>query len=134
MVAADFLRAFAALDSGPAASEGMMQPRIRIVLAVWLGCACAAVRAQSVAGAVPFSQGLDALERADWSAAIAGFDLALQADDDNWAFHLGCGVARVLVEQFPEGQKDLQRALKLKADDFDAKLWRAACYFMANNP
>lgn len=85
-------------------------------------------------GASDYVDGIDALEAGDWKRAVASLTRALQADGDNADYLRARGVAYTLAENFPEDLADLQRALKLRPGDREARLWLAAAYRMSGDP
>lgn len=89
--------------------------------------------AQPGVGARDYSRGLDALAAAKWADAISALDAAINADPDSGELHLARGVARTLAEDFPGAKTDLERARKLRNDDWECKLWLAAAHFMSND-
>ncbi len=85
-------------------------------------------------GTSDYVEGIDALDAGDWKRAVASLSRALQADGDNSDYLRARGVAYTLAESFPEALADLQRALKLRPTDREAKLWLAAAYRMSGDP
>ncbi len=94
----------------------------------------AAPAAAPARGASDYVDGIDALDAGDWKRAVASLSRALQADGDIADYLRARGVAHTLGENFPEAIADLQRALKLRPADREAKLWLAAAYRMSGDP
>ncbi len=80
----------------------------------------------SPAGAADYLNGLTALERADYPAAVASMSKAIDADDENPDYRIGRAVGLTFEEKLNDAQKDLKRALKLRPDDSSAKMWLAS--------
>ena len=78
--------------------------------------------------------GLDALSGARWPEALAALTKATGADEENADYRTARGVALVLSQQFPDAVKELQRALRLRAGDWETKLWLGAAYKMGGAP
>jgi tetratricopeptide (TPR) repeat protein len=77
--------------------------------------------------------GLDDLSAARWPEALAAFTKAVADDEENADYRTARGVALVMSQQFPDAIKELQRALRLKADNWEAKLWLGAAYKMSGD-
>lgn len=84
--------------------------------------------------AAAYVEGVDALEAADFKRAVDLLTRALAADEDNADYARARGVAHTLAENFPAAIADLQRALRLQANDREAKLWLAAACRMGGDP
>ncbi len=78
--------------------------------------------------------GLDALSAGRWADALAAFTKATDADEENADYHTARGVALVLSQQFPPAIKELQRSLRLRANEWETKLWLSAAYKMGGDP
>src|SRR5690348_2008543 len=81
-------------------------------------------------GLADYLDGLDALEAANWPAAAAALDRAVQADEDNAGYYTARGVARTLGGRLREAATDLSRARRLKDRNEPARLWLAAVVAM----
>jgi len=84
------------------------------------------------AGGLHYVDGIDAPEAGDFKRAVASLTRAIEADGDNADHHRARGVANTLAEDFRAAISDLQRALKLRPGDREARLWLAAAYRMNN--
>jgi tetratricopeptide (TPR) repeat protein len=78
--------------------------------------------------------GLDALSAGRWPDALGAFTKAVDADEENADYRTARGVALALSQQFPAAIKELQRSLRLRADDWETKLWLSAAYKMGGDP
>ncbi|MCE5327415.1 MAG: tetratricopeptide repeat protein [Planctomycetaceae bacterium] len=77
--------------------------------------------------------GLDALAAARWADALASFTAATEADEDNADYRTARGVSLVISQKFPAAIKDLQRSMRLRADDWETKLWLHAAIKMSGD-
>ncbi len=77
--------------------------------------------------------GLEALSAAHWPEAVAACTKAVAADEENADYRTARGVALTMSQQFPEAIKELQRALRLQADNWEAKLWLSVAYKMSGD-
>lgn len=105
--------------------------------AVLLAALPAPLVAQSPAGraaAGDYIQGIQALNAGNYAAAIQSLNRAIQADDSNADFLRARGVAYTLAENFPAAIADLERAVRLRQDDREARLWLASAYRMGGDP
>ena len=106
-----------------------------LLVATWFrGGEPIAAQAQARDLAAAYLDGMEALEAADFKHAVDLLTRAIAADDGNADYHRARGVANTLAENFPEAIADLQRALRLRGDDREAKLWLAAAYRMSGDP
>ncbi len=87
---------------------------------------------QAAAGA--YIEGIQALGAGDYARAAQSLTRAIQAEDSNPDFLRARGVAHTLAENFPAAIADLERAVRLRADDREARLWLASAYRMSGNP
>ena len=78
--------------------------------------------------------GIHALEAGNYAAAVQSLGRAIQADDSNADFLRARGVAHTLAENFPAAIDDLERVMRLRQDDREARLWLASAYRMGGNP
>ena len=78
--------------------------------------------------------GLESLAAGNVRQAAADFTRALAAKEGNADYLRARGVALTLAENFPAAIADLQRALRLQADDRDTRLWLAAACLMSGDP
>ncbi|MCG3178247.1 MAG: hypothetical protein BIFFINMI_00573 [Phycisphaerae bacterium] len=103
-----------------------------LAMAAW---SCAAARAgDEPAGSADYLAGLDALAAGKWADAQASLDKAVAADSENSDYRTTHGVAMVLNEKFTDAIKELSLALRMRADDWEAKLWLGAAYNMSGDP
>ena len=86
------------------------------------------------ADAAAYVAGIEALAAGNFKEAIAEFTQALATNEENADALRARGVAQTLAENFPAAIADLKRALRLQADDHEAKLWLAAAYRMGGDP
>jgi len=93
---------------------------------------CPAAETREVAAA--YVEGIETLETGDFKKASEDFTRATTADSENADYLRSRGVAGVLAENFPVAIADLERALKLRQDDHEAKLWLSAAYRMSGDP
>ncbi|MBI5397267.1 MAG: hypothetical protein HZA91_18365 [Verrucomicrobia bacterium] len=84
--------------------------------------------------AAAYIEGVEALEAADFKRAVDLISRAVAAEEENGDYLRARGVANTLAENFPAAVADLQRALRLRGDDREAKLWLAAAYRMGGDP
>lgn len=84
--------------------------------------------------AVAYVAGVEALEAADFKRAAELLGRAVAADGDNADYLRALGVAHTLAEDFYAAVTDLQRALRLRGDDREARLWLAAAFLMGGDP
>ena len=84
--------------------------------------------------ATAYVEGMEALEAGGFPLAVTDLTRALAGDADNADYLRARGVANTLAENFSAAIADLERALRLHADDFEAKLWVAAAYRMKGDP
>ncbi|MGE3151118.1 MAG: tetratricopeptide repeat protein [Nitrospiraceae bacterium] len=73
--------------------------------------------------AVPYVDGLDALNDGRWRDAVAVLTKALDVAGDNPDILFARGVASTLAEDFPNALKDLQRAGRLGYPGREPELW-----------
>ncbi|MGE4103278.1 MAG: tetratricopeptide repeat protein [Pirellulales bacterium] len=85
------------------------------------------------AGLNDYLSGLDALERGQAGEAVAALTTAVQTDSENADYYLARGIAHILSEKLPAAIKDLERALRLRADDKKSKLWLAVAVGMTGD-
>ncbi len=88
----------------------------------------------SRAGAGDYIQGIQALNAGNYAQAVQSLSRAIQADDSNADFLRARGVAHTLAENFPLAIADLERALRLRQDDRETRLWLGSAYRMGGNP
>ncbi|MBI5821616.1 MAG: hypothetical protein HZA88_21820 [Verrucomicrobia bacterium] len=84
--------------------------------------------------ATAYIEGVEALETADYKRAVDLISRAIAGDEENADYLRARGVANTLAENFPAAIADLQRALRLRGDDYEAKLWLAAACRMGGDP
>ena len=96
--------------------------------------AAAAGPADTGPGPRAYLEGLNKLAEANWPQAVAAFTQALEADEENPDYCTARGVAGVLNQQFDKAISDLKRSLRLRAGDWEAKLWLSAAYKMGGDP
>lgn len=67
--------------------------------------------------------GLNALQREDFAAAEAKFQLAIADKPDNWSYHFALGVIFEATGKFPEAKREYENTnlLKGKGGYFDAE-------------
>jgi Tfp pilus assembly protein PilF len=70
-----------------------------------------------------FVDGLELLSNNKFKEAQAKFALAIEADEENHDFYLARGVARLLCEELDKAESDFNRALKLKPNWNEGRLW-----------
>jgi tetratricopeptide (TPR) repeat protein len=80
-----------------------------------------------------YLNGLDSLKASRWPDAVAAFSQCIQADEENSDYFTARGVAFVLSQQFPQAITDLQRAIRLQPDKWEAKCWLCAAYYMSGD-
>jgi tetratricopeptide (TPR) repeat protein len=103
-----------------------------VVLVIALFCLCGAVRAAPESE--HFLAGVDAVEAGRWKDGAGAFTRAIEAQPDNATFYFARGVARTLGEEFAGAIEDLQRALKLRQENYpEAKLWLATALRMSGD-
>lgn len=90
--------------------------------------------AESREEAAPYVEGIEALRSGNFNEAAADLVKATAAGEENADYLRARGVAGVLTENFPQAITGLERAVKLRADDAEAKLWLAAAYLMNGDP
>jgi Tfp pilus assembly protein PilF len=90
--------------------------------------------ARPSAGTAAYLEGLGALEKAHWSAAVTAFTRAVEADDENPDYHTARGVALTLAEQLPQAISELERSLRLRPGHRETRLWLGVAYKMGNEP
>ena len=90
--------------------------------------------AQTREVAAAYVEGVEALESGDFKKAEEDFAKATAADDENADYLRARGVAGVLAESFPAAITGLERVLRLRQDDSEARLWLAAAYRMSGDP
>lgn len=79
---------------------------------------------------LPYLEGLDNLEKGDYSAASKSFDAALEAESENPSLYIARAVSYILAENFAPAEKDLLRAQRLDQTRKDTRLWLATIYSM----
>ena len=84
--------------------------------------------------AIAYVGAMSDLEDGDFALAVTDLTRALSRDTDNADYLRARGVANTLAEKFPAAIADLERALRLNAEDTEAKLWLAAAYRMSGDP
>lgn len=80
-----------------------------------------------------YRKGLDALSAGRWAEAGAAFSRTIEADPENPDYLTARGVALALGQQPAEAVKDLHRSLRMRADDWETKLWLGAAYYMSGD-
>ena len=103
-----------------------------VVLFLLLVVSPCAAQQSSGAGAA-YLNGIDALKASKWPEAVAAFSKCIQADEESSDYFTARGVALVLSQQFPQAISDLQRAIRLRPDNWEAKCWLCAAYYMSGN-
>lgn len=96
-----------------------------------VGCGASSARA---ADAAAYVAGIESLAAGNFKQAIAEFTQALATNEENADALRARGVAQTLAENFPAAIADLKHALRLQANDHEAKLWLAAAYCMSGDP
>jgi hypothetical protein len=83
---------------------------------------------------IAYLDGLDALETGRWADAVASFNKAVDAaENDDHTLIRARGVAHLLAERHADAVRDLKRALQLKAGDKEARAWLGLAYRMAGD-
>ena len=106
------------LDDGGNRFLGSMMMAAAVLLAT-----AVPLRADDKQGTVAYLQGLDALSAGKWADAVAAFSKAADADEDNPDYLTARGVARAVAQEPAAAIKDLQRSMRMRADDWETKLW-----------
>jgi len=89
--------------------------------------------ADAPAGQADYLAGLDALENRQWPDAAAAFDKAVTADDENAAYHLGLGIAKLAINDAKTAIAELTRAYRLNGKDLTIARWAAGAYRYAGD-
>ncbi|MEK7865604.1 MAG: tetratricopeptide repeat protein [Planctomycetota bacterium] len=76
-------------------------------------------------------EGIDAIERGQYDAAVVALSAAIQAEPENADFYTARGVAYALSERVAEARKDLERSLKLRPQHDETRMWMASVVAMA---
>jgi tetratricopeptide (TPR) repeat protein len=121
-------------ESGPAGSRGVVAVPAGLLPDGLQTVSLPRTGRRTPPGLLDYLEGIEQLEATRWPEAAAAFGRAAEADGDNAPYHTARGVALTLAEQFPAALTELDRAMRLRPDDFDAKLWLAAAYRMGGDP
>jgi len=98
--------------------------------------ACAFACAGEPAGgdvATSYVEGIELLEAGDYKRAVEQFSQAIAANDENAEYHRARGVANTLAENFSAAIADLQRAMRLRDNDTETRVWLACAYRMGGD-
>ncbi len=79
------------------------------------------VPVKTAGGVVEFIDGLDALSRMKCEDAVAALGKAIDANEEAGEYYTARGVAYLMEEKIAEGQKDLERAVRLDPQAKDPK-------------
>lgn len=91
------------------------------------------LRAADKQSGADYLEGLEALSAGKWAEAEGAFRRAVEADTENPDYLTALGVTRALAQQPAEAIKDLQRSLRMRADDWETELWLGAGYYMSGD-
>jgi predicted Zn-dependent protease len=80
-----------------------------------------------------YGEGLEALSAGKWVEAEEAFGRAVEADTENPDYLTARGVTWALAQRPADAIKDLQRSLRMRADDWETKLWLGAAYYMSGD-